>query len=43
MAPAHLDMAGQRGGLSLPLAWSLLLLMLSLTCLVVLHLALGKG
>lgn len=37
-------MAGQRGGLALPLLWPLLLLLLlSLTCLSVLHLALGKG
>lgn len=43
-APAHLDMAGQRGGLTLSLPWSLLLLLLlSLTCFAVLHLALGKG
>lgn len=35
-----MNMAGQRGALSLP--WPLLLL-LSLTCLSVLHLALGKG
>ncbi|XP_041323512.1 putative protein TPRXL isoform X3 [Pyrgilauda ruficollis] len=34
-------MAGQRGGLALPLLWPLLLLLLlSLTCLAVLHLAL---
>ncbi|XP_038001567.1 uncharacterized protein PB18E9.04c-like isoform X3 [Motacilla alba alba] len=33
-------MAGQRGGLALPLLWSLLLLLLSLSCLAVLHLAL---
>lgn len=33
-----MNMAGQRGALSLP--WPLLL---SLTCLSVLHLALGKG